>query len=195
MANRNVLGQVSADRSDILWPILASGNVIGHPSRTFSAAPTLNRLDLVPFIVESPVTFDGIGHYQWNTNTTGTARIRFGIYDSDSMKRPRNLILDAGTLTPGTSDTFQYLSINQTLTRGLYYTAFVAQVANMNGSVGVGEAFGAWIRASYATTSGESWNGVAHNYIISNVTGALSATLGTASSNINPTPKVFLRVA
>lgn len=85
---------------------------------TTSTSYTQNTMRAVAFIVSKTITLDRIA---MEITTIGTAAsvVRIGIYD-DVNGVPTNLILDAGTIA-GDSASFQSITINQTLTPGLYW--------------------------------------------------------------------------
>jgi hypothetical protein len=189
-------------QTDPLWPTLSSGDMISQPARMFSGgAPTVGTIRMTPLLIQSTTTFDGIGWYQWNPNTTAGANVRLGVYGSNSYKKPGPLILDAGAIQfPNVSFALQFVAVSLTLTPGLYWMAFVAQGNTTNGSVGQGEAFGAWVRHSFGATGGSGalgtlvTTGIGYDYAVGGITGALPDPVPTGSS-ISASPRVFMKVA
>lgn len=81
-----------------------------------------NFLRATPFVVPKTITLDRIGMEITGAGTAGSF-VRLGIY-STTDNLPYGLVLDAGTIA-GDSATFQSISINQTLTAGLYWLTYV----------------------------------------------------------------------
>lgn len=97
---------------------------------------TANTTYYTPLIVPSTTTIDRIGILTQST-FSGTASIRFGIY-SNTNSAPDQLILDAGTVSATTANVFYQITINQTLSAGIYWLAANTQTAaTTNAYVGV----------------------------------------------------------
>jgi len=79
-------------------------------------------LRAMPFVVSKTITIDRIG---MEITVAGTAAsvVRMGIY-ADLNNVPNALVLDAGTIA-GDSATVQSITINQTLTPGLYWLTYI----------------------------------------------------------------------
>jgi len=89
---------------------------------------TKDRMYLVPFYVTTKTTYTRIAtRVETTAGSTGSV-VRLGIYDSDSSGLPGSRLLDAGTVSSTTTGT-KSIAISQSLSKGLYYLAVVAQVA------------------------------------------------------------------
>jgi hypothetical protein len=157
---------------------------------SLAGTATTNTTYYTPFFVPVTTTFDRIAIRSGNTHS-GTASVRLGIYNSSSGK-PDTVLLDAGTVSTGTSSATYTITINQQLTPGVYWLAANSQTAaSINTYI------------SNAITSASSFIGApfASNfaaitfYSQSSVTGAFatatSLTDGTSANNI----LVWLRAA
>jgi hypothetical protein len=150
-------------------------------------------------IVRETITIDAIGYHQWNGETLPTsARIRLGIYNSDSYNQPSTLRVDTGQIMPvSTSQTIVLSAINETLTPGVYYLVFVGQgLAFSTGSVGAGEAWGT-LESTFAPTGLRALYGIGTAYTFT-ASGALPATfptLGLGSTTTGATQRVLVRIA
>jgi hypothetical protein len=82
-----------------------------------------SALNLVPIWVPETGTYTKIAVHNTTTNATGTCRI--GIYNADTELEPSTLVLDAGTVALDTA-AVKEITISQSLNRGLYYGAAVA---------------------------------------------------------------------
>lgn len=92
-------------------------------SQTFSTvAKAKDVLTVTPFIVSKTITFDRIAMDFTAGGDVGSL-VRLGIYADNGNLYPGALVLDAGTLA-GDSTAAQSITINQTLTPGLYWLAF-----------------------------------------------------------------------
>jgi hypothetical protein len=80
-------------------------------------------LNLVPIWVPETATYTKIAVHNTGTHATGTCRI--GIYNADTELEPSTLLLDAGTVALDTA-AVKEITISQSLNRGLYYGAAVA---------------------------------------------------------------------
>ena len=124
------LASVSIDRKDISY-FRKTGTTtyerwystnITNALLTTHPSTSKDIIRAVPFIVSKPITLDRIG-MAITASGTAASVLRLGIYD-DVNGVPTNLILDAGTIAAD-SATDQTITINQILTPGLYYLAFV----------------------------------------------------------------------
>jgi hypothetical protein len=81
-----------------------------------------------PFEVPTDTTFNQLS-IAVLTGVAG-ATVRLGIYNADmATLTPSTLVLDAGTVSAATSASYPTITINQTLTAGLYFLVFVVQDA------------------------------------------------------------------
>ena len=100
--------------------------ISGSFYRTISAVPgsptaSVNTTTYQPIEFNQSVTLDRIAIHSANT-FSGTASVRLGIFANNGNK-PGDLILDAGTVAPTTSSTSYAITINQTLSAGMYWVA------------------------------------------------------------------------
>jgi len=107
--------------------------VIGATALTTVAA-SANVLRAIPFLVARTITLDQIAI---NVTTLIAGKARLGIYLDDGTIYPEQRLLDAGEVDTGTTGV-KALSINQTLTTGLYWLVHVANAAPTLRAVAVG---------------------------------------------------------
>jgi hypothetical protein len=94
----------------------------------------LNRIYYTPIFIPSTLTFDRIS-VRTTSNFSGTAVARMGIYNNDpATSKPTTVVLDAGTISMTAINTAYEITINQTLTAGMYWLAFVIQTSATNNS-------------------------------------------------------------
>jgi hypothetical protein len=93
-----------------------SSAIVPFTASTIALAKDQQRA--MPFIVSKTITLDRIASEITIAGSAGSL-VRLGIYD-DVNGIPTNLISDAGTIA-GDSATFQSITINQTLSPGLYH--------------------------------------------------------------------------
>jgi hypothetical protein len=105
-----------------------SGYNYWPPNSTLSTGTvSLNRQYFFPFFVPTTTTFTRLGIYVPTGNASSVARL--GIYASDANDVPSTLLLDAGTVSRATSGSSVFVTIDQTLTSGLYWLSIVPQGA------------------------------------------------------------------
>jgi hypothetical protein len=99
-----------------------------------TANPTVTRQWFVPLMVPETTTFTRLGLYI----ITGVASslFRLGIYASDTNDRPSTLIVDGGQVSGATTASSMFLTINTTLTAGLYWLSSCSQGAAGSGPRG-----------------------------------------------------------
>ena len=117
-------------------PAMAANRYYGYPflEGLANAALTANRLHGMPIYISSPCTITKIG-VEVNTASAGNARL--GIYNMGSDGLPSGLLLDAGTVSTGTTGEKE-VAISQALFPGWYFLAIVtdnaiAQLRCING--------------------------------------------------------------
>lgn len=81
---------------------------------------TANRMYIVPFLVGKTTTFTRIGI---NVTTLAAGNCRLGIYNASSGL-PTSLVLDAGTVSTGTTGSKE-ITISQSLSAGAYFLVAV----------------------------------------------------------------------
>lgn len=94
-----------------------------HSSLTVT---TNNRCYFLPFYVNKTTTFDQIACLTGSA-FVGTAVWRLGVYSPRTNGRPYNVVFDAGTVSCTVASTTYSISINQTLTEGIYFMAGAVQ--------------------------------------------------------------------
>ncbi|MEM2174275.1 MAG: hypothetical protein QXI58_01425 [Candidatus Micrarchaeia archaeon] len=100
-----------------------------------TATPSANVLLAFPLIIPVSTTFDQIAI---NVTTAKTGQARLGIYrDNNNQVYPGSLILDAGVIDTGTTGV-KILSIDLTLTPGLYWAAYVTNAGPTVRAIAVG---------------------------------------------------------
>jgi len=103
-----------------------SGDYYGVSGTVSNAnTPTLNRALFAPIYIPASTTFDRIAITS-GTTVTGSFVARLGIYNN-ANGRPTTVVLDAGTVTATAPTTRYEITINQTITQGWYWLAFVVQ--------------------------------------------------------------------
>jgi hypothetical protein len=127
-------------------------------------------------------TFDRITIISGDSGT-GSFPLRLGVYNSSSTTGlPSTVLFDAGTVTVSALSTVYEITINQTISRGLYYFAFNAQ-----GTMGTLQMFtGGFSQplnasSSYAAAFSQTASSNILGYSQSSVTGAF-ATAGTLTA-------------
>jgi len=150
--------------------------------------PTLNELDLFPFIVGERQAFDQIACAC--TILQATSVYRLGIYNSDSGGKPSTLLVDAGTVDCSTTGS-KTLPITQTLNPGLYWLAGCAQVAA--GTMELRGYAAGW--TPYVALDDPSRVTSGSGYILAGITGALPGTFTFNANNLysGSSPRLLLR--
>jgi hypothetical protein len=97
------------------------------PSSNSSQTWQVNRTAYVPIFIAESTTLDRIG-IRTGGSFSGTATVRIGIYDS-ANGQPSTVELDAGTVSATAASTNYEITINHTLSAGLYFLAQNSQVA------------------------------------------------------------------
>jgi hypothetical protein len=114
--------------------------------------------------------------------------MRLGIYN-DNGDQPGTLVLDAGTVSPTAASTNYEITIDQALSKGLYWLATVSQTNAATNS------YFSMLTPTFQTWIGTTPTSAAQTigYFEADVSGGL-ATAGTLSSTTN-VPHVVLRKA
>jgi hypothetical protein len=104
---------------------MLSGWYYKSPSQDTTTNQLTNKTHWQPFLVSETTTFDRIAirtsSATWTA--TNTATIRLGIFN-DNNGFPSTVALDAGTVNPSANNTTYEITINQTLSPGIYWLAF-----------------------------------------------------------------------
>ena len=105
----------------------SSGKWYSAPANsTSNIASTLGTCSFIPVWVPNTVTLDRLGVYC--TGSVAGAQARLGIYNNDtSTDTPGTLLLDAGQVAAVTNSTFYSITIDQSLSPGLYWFAVASQ--------------------------------------------------------------------
>jgi len=111
-----------------VWPFMSGYYYKGPaPFNTNQQTPVANTTYYVAFFVGATATFDRI-LVRTSGSFAGTASVRMGIYNSTNGK-PSTVLLDAGTISATAANTNYLITINQTLTPGMYFLAANTQTA------------------------------------------------------------------
>jgi hypothetical protein len=158
------------------------------PASNSSVSVTEDVIYFLPLVVPETTTFDRITCRSGSTHA-GTSTVRLGIYN-DSSGKPNSLILDAGTVSVTASNTAYEITINQTLSAGIYWLAFNSQT---NGTT---PNFRTSITAYYQTFHGTNTTGGGQiiGWTQNSITGAFPTTAVTNGTSGN-SPTVWLRKA
>lgn len=164
-----------------------------YPSNALTRANTplpLGSAYFAPFEVPTDTTFDQMSMAVLTGVTSAT--VRLGIYNADlATLTPSSLVLDAGTVSAATSASYPTITINQTLTAGLYFLVMVVQGA---GPVPL------WYFTSSPylnyTTLPTTGSGVGGSYVQTSVTGSLPSSASVSTSSIQIVcPGIAIRAA
>lgn len=140
------------------WQVLRTGEYyLSHFITAFSSAGVAiaaNTLYAVPFLVARNITVDRIG---LQVAASAAGNIRLGIYGDGTNLYPGALTLDAGTIDCSTTGA-KVITINQALTRGVYWLAFVSDVTPTLYQVGGAGRFGFLGGGANLQTTNCSWS-------------------------------------
>ena len=105
----------------------SSGKWYSAPANNVgSLAQTLGTCSYIPIWIPNTVTLDRLAVYC--TGSVAGAQARLGIYNNDSSTdTPGTLLLDAGQVAAVTNATFYSITINQSVSAGLYWLAAAFQ--------------------------------------------------------------------
>jgi len=171
--------------------VMRSGYWYGPPAHSpASGAQTLDALSFTSLVVpgSNSITLDRIGIEV--ATGVATAVVRLGLYNNDpATATPSTLIGDYGTVDASTTGAKE-ITISQTLNPGLYWMAFVTQVAAANVRR-LGNVSNPLIpQDALTTTANQAYDRL---YQVG-VSGALPATTGILIPGVQA-PKTMVRVA
>lgn len=144
--NGHVLTVDSAETLGVKWAAASSSSAatgLGYVSGKLyaslarggtSGSPGVNTTYYIPFRVVETKTFDRISFVTASSTVTGTGTFRLGIYNQSAGK-PTTVLLDAGTVNATTANTVYSVTINQSLSTGVYYLAINMQSSWSTGSL------------------------------------------------------------
>lgn len=99
------------------------------PNSTATSGSLINNeLRLTPFILTRTTTFTKIGAEVVSAGETGS-KLRMGIYADGGYGHPGALVLDAGTIATDVAAQVLEITINTTLTKGIYWFGGAIQLA------------------------------------------------------------------
>ena len=150
---------------------------------TAGFAVTADRLYAIPFVAARAMTVDRIAMSV--TVLAAGKEARLGIYNSGPDGKPSSLVLDAGEVSVAGTGT-KAITINQALTKGLYWLAFVS-----DGTPSVIRYF------LFATPYGihSTWTGPAAIVYVAHAYGVLPDPFGTALVSTSQSVYMALRLA
>lgn len=160
-----------------------------YTTTTSSIVADLNVAYYAPIFIFATGSYDRIV-VRTASFFSGSGVMRLGIY-SDNSGIPGTLVLDAGTISATAANTSYEITINQSLTPGLYWLCAVSQTnASTNGYVSLTSP---GFQTHIGTTAGGGSQQI--GWEESGVSGAL-ANAGTVTANaFSNTPMVMLRKA
>jgi len=153
-----------------------------------AAAVTANRLYAFPFLTPKGITLDRIA---FNVTTLLAGKARAGIYLDAGTMRPGSLLVDGGEMDTGTTGA-KVATINQELAgSGLYWLAFLANVAITVRAFSVGGLIPILGCSNALGTAPYFGMYMAQTY------GALPSTFSTSPTMISgvPLPAIFVRLS
>ena len=173
------------DARIVALPIFVSQQYTVNTTGTLTTtALTTNRLYYLPYLITTSTTFDRMALEHVGAVGGVGSVVRLGIYSS-TAGLPSTKLLDAGSLDLTTAAAFKALTINVTLTPGLYYLAVVAQITS-------GACTFRTIIPSIVTPDSA---GVINGAKFEAAAGALPATATPGVSNTTTIPIAMLRKA
>jgi hypothetical protein len=142
------------------------------PFSNLGVPQAINVMSFVPFYVPTTTTFTKLASA--TISGSASAVVRMGIYTANpSTDAPASLVVGTGTVSATTSNASPTATISQTLDPGLYFLAFVHQVAKST-MLSFSDAYQfPNVRTMYPGLK-------ANNWIQTGVTGALPASASTA---------------
>jgi hypothetical protein len=157
-----------------------------------STSVTNNTAYYAPIYVKGTATFDRIAINTGGT-LTGSGSVRLGIYNNGTDGRPSTVVLDAGTVTVNATFTIYQITINQTLSEGIYWIVFAQQTAPTTatyvGATASTGGFNSIMNFVYGSIGGSIYMG----YFQSSVTGAFATASVGGTTTIMP--YAYLRFA
>lgn len=182
---------------EIIKQTLTPGSAISPPQQvstyyyasqasatTGTAAGTASRLEAVPFWVPETTTYDRIGA-EVTTNAAATT-VRLG-FARDNQGVPGDITFDAGTIDGSTTNAFKEITINHTLTPGLWWILSCRQ-----GGTPTMRSIAGGLSVCGGTAS--SLSGTFMGYGMNSVTGAFPASF-TIDTTITSAVRVLVRKA
>lgn len=168
-----------------------SGEYYGPPGVTATTGVlATSRTYYASFYIGKTTTFDRIG-CSTGAGFVGTAVVRLGVYNNDDATgKPSTVKFDAGTFSVTSVNTTSAITINETLTKGWYWTAVNMQTAASTSQFRVS---GPFQQSPFLVSTNDNMNS-RPSYYQDGVTGAF-ATTGTLVRQGNVIPIAMLRVA
>jgi len=165
----------------------------GTPQSSFAIVQ--NELRALPFAISRTSTLVRLGITASTTGQTG-ALTRIGIYADDDMGHPGKLVIDAGTVTTNPTGSKE-ITVNVTLTPGVYWAAVVCQNCPTSRPGLVGYIDGSWL-TNYLGTVIPAGTVQPVGVYQSGVSGALPTTFTVTgaipyTSNGDGVPRVFAK--
>lgn len=155
----------------------------------------VGALRLVPWLVRQRVSLTRIGAEITTVGEAGS-KLRLGIYADTGSSTPGALVVDGGVIA-GDSATVQELTIDTTLTPGLYWIGGAVQVVVTTQPTV--RTVSNWTPpiVLHSGTSIPSANGTVVGWSLASITGALPATftVGGSSGAAGSAPRVFVKTA
>jgi hypothetical protein len=177
---------------------MISGWYYKSPSQEAATTQVSNKTHWQPFLVSETTTFDRIAIRTSSTTWTApaTATIRLGIFN-DNNGFPSTVALDAGIVNPSANNTTYEITINQTLSPGIYWLAF-----NIISSSNTGSYLGNALTSFNSMPVGKILSGtirmIAAFTYTQDVTDGFISAPESSNNSVNDTLNtvtVFLRVA
>ena len=148
---------------------------------------TKSRLYLHPLFIQESIIIDRVGVEV--TAATSSTTWRIGIYNADSNGVPTTVVLDAGTVDTSSTG-LKVITVNQTLSAGVYYVGGVFQGAGSSSPTmrGYSTFSGNWSPVATTTQAGVSKTSCFYR---DSVTGALPTFSGELALEVSPARTQF----
>lgn len=167
---------------------MVSGYYYTSATNNSNVNATNNVAYYIPFFVDQTTTFDRIA-CRTGGSFSGSGVVRLGIYN-DTQGLPSTLVLDAGTVATTVTNSPHEITINQTLSAGIYWLVFVSQTAATTNNFRTSAT--PYFQQTVGTTA--AGGAVITGWQQSSVTGALGSSAGTLLTSTN-SPTTYLRKA
>lgn len=164
--------------------LLISGRYTRSGQRSAAATVTNNRLYYVPVMIDETTTFDRVAVNHEATAAGALSVARIGIYPNAAGNVPGNLLLDCGSIDLSTAAALKPLTINQQLTRGLWWFGVVTQVTSGSPTLAVAAPY-VGVPDVAAQSSGTLFE--------NGISGALPTTPAPGTAVTTQPPVVYLR--